>query len=113
MSGSTFYVAAAFPAFEFPPLEAKSSLSKTTRESEANREIIGWFCKGCGNRMAHTVGGMDKAWVSVSVARLVGFDWATLKDKDAVTHIWTKQAVNEVPEGFKAFEEQPVFAGVA
>jgi len=45
--------------------------------------------------------------VSVCAARIVGFDWGCLRDREMVMHVWTREAVTEVPEGFRAFKEQP------
>jgi len=45
-----------------------------------------------------------REWFSVAAARIVGFDWTVLRDRDLVVHCWTREAVVGVPEGFRAFE---------
>ena len=106
ITGSVFNISAVFPYFEFPPSDLLANVGVYSHKSESGNIMDGYFCKGCGNRMAHT-GKEDKGWVSVSAVRIVHFDWKLLEDKELTVHCWTASAVVPIPEGFRSFEGQP------
>ena len=102
-TGSVYNVNAVFRWFDLPA-DAQAQLKTFTMGSDAGNPYDGHFCTTCGSRMLHTDGRGGKEWISVSVPRIVDFDWALFRDKELVVHCWTKMAVVDVPEGFKAFE---------
>lgn len=54
ITGSSYHIAAVFPYFEFPPSDLQANLGVYSQRSDSGNVMEGHFCKGCGNRMAHT-----------------------------------------------------------
>lgn len=66
---------------------------------------MGYFCKGCGNRLIHEFVGMDgevDGRVSVTIGCLDGLG---KEDYKGAVHIWTSVAVSDIPEGVERYEE--------
>ena len=97
-------ISAVFPNFEFLPSDSQTNIGNYSEKSDSGNIINGYFCKGCGNRMVHTLRGGNE-WVTVSAPRITNFDWKLMEDKELVLHCWTKNAVVPIPKGVKTFEE--------
>jgi hypothetical protein len=109
LTGSGFHIAAIYPLFDFPiPTNSPDTVGLFTSSASDNGNVIdGYFCKTCGNRLAHQARGRGKDWASLSAARIVGFGWEAFADKEKTIHVWTSKAIVPIPEGVRKFEEQP------
>jgi hypothetical protein len=108
-TGSGFHIAAIYPLFDFATAASSPEIVGlfTSSASENGNVIDGYFCKTCGNRLAHAARGRGKEWVSLSAARIIGFDWKAFGDTEKTIHVWTSKALVPIPEGVRRFEEQP------
>lgn len=61
-----------------------------------------YFCSVCGSRLLHARDGIKS--VSVKGGSLQGL---TKEMVAGAVHIWTKEAVVEIPEGVETFEGEP------
>jgi hypothetical protein len=88
----------------------------TTRIADSGTPMLGYFCKACGNRMAHVQklkNGKTPTVIAVCATKLENFEWTWLEDKDLVVHCWTKYKSPGVvvPDGVLVFEGQTPGAG--
>ena len=104
-SSSTYGMTMSFPAFEIQP-PSPNSIAIYSRPN-TNGRTDGYFCTKCGCRLLHRAvyrTGEAAKTVSVKSGCLEGVTKEMMRD---AVHIWTKSAVIDVPEGAKAYEEEP------
>ena len=62
----------------------------------------GFFCNECGTRLIHARDGVDS--VSVKGGVLKGLTREMMR---GAVHIWTREAVVDIPEGSERWEGEP------
>jgi hypothetical protein len=102
-SSSSYGLTAIFPAFTISS-PSPGALSVYTRHTLSNRKLDCYFCAKCGSRLMHKTEG--EAELSVKAGCLEGLDLRGERGRKAV-HIWTKEAVVDIPEGVERYEEEP------
>lgn len=100
-SGSAFGMSAMFPAFT---IETSNSeyLREYTRPTTTEKTMRCYFCSNCGSRLMHARDGVKS--VSIRGGSLQGL---TKEMVAGAVHIWTKEAVVEIPEGVEQMEGEP------
>lgn len=105
-SSSTYGMTAIFPFFEIrPPHEGAIAVYS---RPNSNGRTDGYFCTKCGSRLIHvSVGhdGVPERNLSVKSGCLDGMTKEMIR---GAVHIWTKEAVIDIPDGVEAYEEEPV-----
>lgn len=106
-SSSSYGVTAAFPSFDIPS-PGPDAIGIYTRPNSTG-QTHGLFCTQCGARLMHRRSGgngSDAAGGTVSVKGgcLVGLTKEMMR---TAVHIWTSEAVVDVPEGVEQYEEEP------
>ncbi|KAM0722236.1 hypothetical protein Q7P37_001677 [Cladosporium fusiforme] len=100
-SGSAFGISAIFPAFTINTPN-KIDLAVWSRSTQSGRTMRCYFCNVCGSRLMHARDGV--ASVSVKGGCLQALNAEMI---EGAVHIWTKEAVVEIPEGARTFEGEP------
>ena len=105
-SSSAFGISAAFPNFKLP--EYPEGMIGTYDRPNSKGFTRGYFCTNCGSRLVHqwfkedgTVGGF-----AIKGGCLDGLTKEMMRN---AKHIWTKEAIVEIPEGAEAYEGEPPF----
>ncbi|KAK4038530.1 Mss4-like protein [Parachaetomium inaequale] len=105
-SASAYGTSAIFPAEGLFPLSAdlSSKLDMWTRPTDKGGSMDCYFCKVCGVRVMHRIrepDGTERETVSIKGGLVNGLEWK------GATHIYTRSAVVEVPEGVEQWEGAP------
>lgn len=104
-SSSTYGTTALFPSFEIPsPFPGAIA---TYARPNTNGETQGFFCTRCGSRLMHRSilrDGVPAQAVSVKSGCLEGITKEMMR---GAVHIWTREAVVDVPRDAEAYEEEP------
>lgn len=90
-----------FPAFDIET-ENDDCLHVYTRPTASGKTMRCYFCSNCGSRLMHARNGV--ANVSVRGGSLDGLTKEMLA---GAVHIWTKEAVVEIPAGAERLEGEP------
>lgn len=100
-SGSAFGISAIFPAFTIDSANS-DCLREFARPTASGKTMRCYFCSNCGSRLMHARDGV--ASVSVKGGSLPGLT----KDMVAgAVHIWTKEAIVDIPAGVESLEGEP------
>lgn len=91
-TGSAFHVSAIFPHFDLPQTTL-DNLSIVTLPADSGSKSLGYFCKGCGNRLIHTSADDRKTFTICSAGRLVGVDLKEVLERKETANLWTSRAV--------------------
>lgn len=101
-SSSAFGTSAIFPFFKLP-LD-NPALSYFTRPCDSGSRQNAYFCKHCGNRIAHVYvldDGSDPEVLTIKGGVIEGLNW------EGGTHIFVRSAVVPIPEGAAQWETEP------
>ena len=104
-SSSTYGMTALFPSFTITP--PHPGAIATYSRPNSNGETKCFFCTRCGARLMHqsiSRDGTPAATVSVKSGCL---DGVTREMMRGAVHIWTREAVVDIPEGAEAYEGEP------
>jgi hypothetical protein len=94
-------MSAMFPAFKIETSNP-AFLREYTRPTATGKTMRCYFCSNCGSRLMHARDGVKS--VSIRGGSLQGL---TKEMVAGAVHIWTKEAVVEIPEGVEQLEGEP------
>jgi hypothetical protein len=100
-SSSLCGISAVFPWFELP-IDKQATIATYKRVTKSGKLLECLYCSTCGARLIHRFPGRNT--LNVKGGCLVNLS------KDMVfnaSHIWTKEAVMDIPAGAKQWEEEP------
>lgn len=105
-SASAYGTSAVFPAAGLFPLSADlaAKLGLWTRPANEGRTVDCYFCKDCGVRVMHRIreaDGSERETVNIKGGLIEGLEWK------GASHIFTKSAVVDIPDGVKTWEGEP------
>jgi hypothetical protein len=94
-------MSAMFPAFTIETSNPEF-LREYTRPTASGKTMRCYFCSKCGSRLMHARDGVKS--VSIRGGSLQGLSKEMVA---GAVHIWTKEAVVEIPEGVEQLEGEP------
>ena len=100
-SGSAFGISAMFPAFTIKTSNTEC-LREYTRPTASGKTMRCYFCSHCGSRLMHARDGVNS--VSIRGGSLQGL---TKEMVGSAVHIWTSEAVINIPEGAEQMKGEP------